>query len=80
MAVNSICWKMPSRFRFYSTKSERKVRVQPYLIEFNRLLESSITAIEGVSAFDCVISLLKMNFVLVTKDSSQCLHVTSFFF
>ena len=71
---------MPSRFRFYSAKSERKVRVQPYLIEFNRLLESSITAIEGVSAFDCVISLLKMNLVLVTKDSSQCLHVTYFFF
>lgn len=80
MAVNSICWKMPSRFRFYSAKSERKVRVQPYLIEFNRLLESSITAIERVSAFDCVISLLKMNLVLVTKDSSQCLHVTYFFF
>ena len=80
MAVNSICWKMPSRFRFYSAKSERKVRVQPYLIEFNRLLESSITVIEGVRAFDCVISLLKMNLVLVTKDSSQCLHITYFFF
>ncbi|XP_020611801.1 uncharacterized protein LOC110050239 isoform X2 [Orbicella faveolata] len=49
MAVNSISWKMPSRFSFYSAKSKRKIRVKPYLIEFKRLLESSITAVEGVS-------------------------------
>lgn len=51
MAVNSISWKMPSRFSFYSAKSRRKIRVKPYLIEFKRLLESSITAFEGVNGF-----------------------------
>ncbi|XP_078352937.1 uncharacterized protein LOC144637734 isoform X1 [Oculina patagonica] len=49
MAVNSISWKMPSKFSFYSAKSKRKIRVKPYLIDFKRLLESSITAVEGVS-------------------------------
>ena len=51
MAVNSISWKMPSRFSFYSAKSKRKIRVKAYLIEFKRLLESSITALEGVNGF-----------------------------
>ncbi|KAJ7388896.1 hypothetical protein OS493_035043 [Desmophyllum pertusum] len=43
---------MPSKFRFYSSKSKRKIRVYPYLIEFKRLLESSVTAVEGVSNQD----------------------------
>ena len=48
MAVNSICWRMPSKFRFYSLKSKRRVRVRPHLVEFKRLLESSMTVVEGV--------------------------------
>ena len=36
MAVNSICWRMPSKFRFYSAKSKRRVRVRPYLVEFKK--------------------------------------------
>ena len=61
MAVNSICWRMPSKFRFYSAKSKRRVRVRPYLVEFKRLLESSITAVEGVTASSLMIQLLKVN-------------------
>ena len=48
MAVNSISWQVPSKFRFYSKKPKRNVYVRPYLIEFKRLLESRITAIKGV--------------------------------
>lgn len=75
MAVNSISWKMPSKFRFFSAKSNRKVRVRPYLIEFKRLLESSVTAVEGVNEFSSKIYLFKMNRVFVTKDLSYCLQV-----
>ncbi|XP_074611990.1 uncharacterized protein LOC141866394 [Acropora palmata] len=49
MAVNSISWQVPSKFRFYSKKPKRNVYVRPYLVEFKRLLESRITAIKGVS-------------------------------
>lgn len=75
MTVNSISWKMPSRFSFYSAKSKRKIRVKPYLIEFKRLLESSITAVEGVNGFSSTLFLLKTIRVFVTKDLDYCLHV-----
>lgn len=75
MAVNSISWKMPSKFSFYSAKSKRKIRVKPYLIEFKRLLESSITAVAGVSGFSSTIFLLKTIRVFVTKALGCCLHV-----
>ena len=76
MAVNSISWKMPSRYSFYSAKSKRKIRVMPYLIEFRRLLESSITAVEGVNGFSSSIFLLKIIRVFVTKALGYCLHVS----
>lgn len=75
MAVNSISWKMPSRFSFYSAKSKRKIRVKPYLIEFKRLLESSITAFEGVNGFSWTLILLKTIRVFVTKAHGYCLRV-----
>ncbi|XP_022783132.1 uncharacterized protein LOC111323938 isoform X2 [Stylophora pistillata] len=76
MAVNSICWKMPSRFRFYSAKSKRKVRVQPYLIEFNRLLESSITAIEGVSNEDLLHAVVALYDICLPEITPEVLYPT----
>ena len=49
MAVNSICWPLPSKFSFFSFKYKRKIQVQPLLLEFRRLLPSCLVAMDGVS-------------------------------
>ena len=69
---------MPSRFSFYSAKSKRKICVKPYLIDFKRLLESSITAVDGVNGFSSMILLLKTIGGFVTKALDYCLHVNFF--
>ncbi|XP_031568080.1 uncharacterized protein LOC116302833 [Actinia tenebrosa] len=38
MAANSIFWKLPEKFSFFSRTLNRKVEVQAYVMEFRRLL------------------------------------------
>ncbi|XP_032241531.1 uncharacterized protein LOC116620093 isoform X2 [Nematostella vectensis] len=76
MAANSICWKLPSKFSFFSSKHNRKIEVQPYIVEFRRLLTCSTVGFQEVSNVDLLHSVVGLYDVCLPDITPEVLYPT----
>lgn len=69
MAANSIFWKLPDKFSFFSRKLKKKVELQAYVIEFRRLLPCDSLGFQEV----CGKILIYWHFELVAMMTGKTL-------
>lgn len=54
MAANSIFWKLPDKFSYYSRREKKNVELQAYVVEFRRLLPLDALGFEEVNKCICL--------------------------
>lgn len=80
MAANSIFWKLPDKFSFFSRSLKEKVDLQAYVVEFRRLLPCDSLGFEEVCWKSDIIDILGGCYEHITKRAKCCSHRKTLFY